>query len=141
MTDQDTMDMSGAEKPEEWFSSETSTFGDRLAGAREAAGMSRGQLARRLGVKETTVAKWEDDFSEPRANKLQMLSGILGVSLTWLLTAEGEGLDGPAVEDTISDDLAAILTEMRVLKSEMQRSADRVGLLEKRLRQVLKEDK
>ncbi|WP_226925941.1 helix-turn-helix transcriptional regulator [Meridianimarinicoccus sp. MJW13] len=141
MTDQETTDMSGAENPEEWFSSETSTFGDRLAGAREAAGMSRGQLARRLGVKETTVAKWEDDFSEPRANKLQMLSGILGVSLTWLLTAEGEGLDGPAVEDTISDDLAAILTEMRVLKSEMQRSADRVGLLEKRLRQVLKEDK
>jgi transcriptional regulator with XRE-family HTH domain len=140
MTDQDMTDTSGAENPEEWFSSEASTFGDRLSGAREAAGMTRGQLARRIGVKESTIAKWEDDFSEPRANKLQMLSGVLGVSLTWLLNAEGEGLDGPVASEPISDDLSAVLKEMRQLKTEMKQSAERVGLLEKRLRRLLKEE-
>lgn len=140
MMDQDMTDMNSPENSDEWFSSEASTFGDRLSGAREAAGMTRGQLARRIGVKESTIAKWEDDFSEPRANKLQMLSGLLGVSLTWLLTAEGEGLDGPVGSEPISDDMSAILKEMRQLKTELKQGADRVGLLEKRLRRLLKEE-
>ena len=44
------------------------------------------QLARRLGVKLATVRNWEDDRSEPRANRLQMLSGLLNVSFIWLMT-------------------------------------------------------
>lgn len=122
-----------------WFGAAESTFGDRLEGARTAAGLSHGELARRLGVKVSTVRHWEEDTSEPRANKLQMLSGLLNVSLTWLLTAEGDGLDGPVDDPPVGDDLRSILTEMRQLKMEMSRASERVGVLEKRLRKVLKD--
>jgi len=131
----DTQDATGSD----WFSADNSTFGDRLAGAREAAGMTRAQLARRLGLKVSNIEKWEEDLSEPRANRLQMLSGVLGVSLTWLLTAQGEGLDGPVGEEPLSEDASAILTELRQVKADLQRSSERVGVLEKRLRRLLRD--
>ena len=49
-----------------WFSEETATFGDRLAAAREAAGLSQSGLAGKLGVKRNVIAGWEDDLKEPR---------------------------------------------------------------------------
>ncbi|MCR9087233.1 MAG: helix-turn-helix domain-containing protein [Rhodobacteraceae bacterium] len=123
----------------EWYSPESSTFGDRVAGARESLGMSQGDLARRLGVKLKTVQGWEGDTSEPRANKLQMLAGVLNVSLTWLLTAEGDGIDGPFEAAAIPEDLSHLLVELRTIRGEMTRNADRLGRLEKRLRQMLNE--
>ena len=79
----------------DWYGPETATFGDRVAGAREAAGMTQSQLARLLGVKKSTLIGWEDDISEPRANKLQMMAGLLNVSIMWLLTGEGDGTANP----------------------------------------------
>ena len=75
-----------------WYSEEAATFGDRVTGAREALGLSEDALARKLGVKLKTVRAWEGDLAEPRANKLQMLAGILNVSIMWLLTGQGDGL-------------------------------------------------
>jgi len=75
----------------DWYGADTATFGDRVAAAREAAGMTQKQLAKRLGVKLPTVRGWEEDLSEPRANKLSMMAGLLNVSIVWLLTGEGEG--------------------------------------------------
>jgi len=73
----------------DWYGAETATFGDRLAGAREAAGLSQEELATRLGVRLETLIGWEEDAADPRANRLQMLAGMLNVSLMWLLTGEG----------------------------------------------------
>jgi transcriptional regulator with XRE-family HTH domain len=123
----------------DWYSNEIATFGDRVAGAREALGLSQADLARRLGVKLRTVRGWEDDLSEPRANKLQMLAGLLNVSIMWLLNGEGDGLDAPAEEAMLPADVRAMLTEIRQVKTEMSAMADRLGLLEKRLRATLKE--
>ena len=123
----------------DWYSNEIATFGDRVAGAREALGLSQADLARRLGVKLKTVRAWEDDLSEPRANKLQMLAGLLNVSIMWLLNGEGDGLDAPAEEAMLPADIRAMLTEIRQVKTEMSAMADRLGLLEKRLRATLKE--
>lgn len=120
-----------------WFDAETSTFGDRMTGAREAAGLSQSDLAKRLGVKVKTIRAWENDQSEPRANKLQMLSGMLGMSIKWMLTGEGEGLEGPEQPDTLPEDIAALLVEMRRMKVEQSRMAERMGRLEKRMRLAL----
>lgn len=122
-----------------WYSNDTATFGDRLAGAREAEGMSQTVLARRLGVKLKTLKGWEEDLSEPRANKLQMLSGVLGVSLIWLLTGEGEGVDEPDAEPVLTPEVRDILLEIRGLKSQMTAQVDRLGKLEKALRKRLSE--
>ena len=122
-----------------WFSEDAATFGDRLAGAREAAGMSQETLAAKIGVKPSVIVGWEDDLKEPRANRLQMLSGILGVSLSWLLTGQGEGPDAPDDAEPISSDLIDLLAEMRVLRTQIAQSGEKLGQLEKRLRVALKE--
>ncbi|KAA9010685.1 helix-turn-helix domain-containing protein [Histidinibacterium aquaticum] len=125
-----------ADTKDGWFSDESATFGDRLAAAREAAGMSQKDLAKRVGVKLSTLTRWEDDQAEPRANRLSMLSGLLGVSLRWLLTGQGEGLSGPDAEEIPQDGLE-ILAELRLLRTESERLCERMGVLEKRLKRHL----
>lgn len=117
-----------------WYSEEEATFGDRLAGAREAVGMTQSELARRLGVKIGTLRNWENDLSEPRANKLNMASGVLNVSLRWLLTGEGEGLDQPEEPGEQAPEVRDILVEIRDIRAQMAQSADRLARLEKKLR-------
>ena len=123
---------------ENWYGPDTATFGDRVAAAREASGMSQKQLARRLGVKIGTVRGWEDDLSEPRANKLSMMAGLLNVSIMWLLTGEGDGVPAPVDETPIAPDINALLVEIRDLKTQIGAAADRLGRLEKSLRTKLK---
>ena len=129
-----------SDETEDWYGPDTATFGDRVAGAREAANLSQAQLARYLGVRKSTLAGWEDDASEPRANKLSMMAGVLNVSITWLLTGEGEGMPSPPAEDgePAVADLMAVLSELRDLRTALRANADRAARLEKRLRQALR---
>ncbi|MEM6637083.1 MAG: helix-turn-helix transcriptional regulator [Pseudomonadota bacterium] len=122
---------------EGWYSEAAATFGDRVAGAREALGLSQSDLAARIGVKLKTLRSWEDDLAEPRANKLQMLAGILNVSMSWLLTGEGDGLEAPSQDPGGSPQIAEILTEMRTLKLEIARNGEHLGRLEKKLRRAV----
>ena len=117
----------------DWYSDETATFGDRLAAAREASGLKQKELAQRVGVKANTLRNWEEDLSEPRANRLSMLGGILGVSLGWLLTGEGEGVSAPD-EETSSADVGGLLADLRVVRAQMVQSNEKLALIEKRLR-------
>ncbi|MEL6522780.1 MAG: helix-turn-helix domain-containing protein [Pseudomonadota bacterium] len=123
----------------DWYSEERATFGDRVAGAREAVGLSQSELARKLGVKLKTIRGWEDDLTEPRANKLQMLSGLLGVSLMWLLNGEGEGLEAPGDDSLLLADAKGLLGELREIRADMDRSTDRLARVEKRLRILMGE--
>lgn len=120
-----------------WYDPEATTFGDRMTGAREASGLSQAELAKRLGVKVKTIRAWENDQSEPRANKLQMLAGLLGVSIMWLLSGAGDGLEGPEDRAELPDDLAELLKELRKIKVDQARMSERMGRLEKRLRLAL----
>lgn len=122
-----------------WFDPDATTFGDRVAGARERSGMSQTDLAKRLGVKLKTLKGWEDDLSEPRANKLSMMAGMLNVSLLWLLSGEGEGPGGPEMGE-LSSDVVEMLTEIRDIRTQLIRSTDRLGRLEKTLRAKLREE-
>ncbi|MCC5989148.1 MAG: helix-turn-helix transcriptional regulator [Pararhodobacter sp.] len=118
-----------------WYSDEQATLGDRIAAAREAAGLSQTQLATRLGVRSRTLRGWESDLSEPRANRLQMMAAMLGVSLRWLLSGEGEGVAPPLTEDEARDEaMQGTLAELRSLRGELLKMGERVGQLEKRLR-------
>lgn len=125
----------------DWYGPDAATFGDRLAGAREAAGMTQAQLARRLGVKKATIAAWENDLSEPRANRLSMMAGMINVSIMWLLTGEGEGMEAPVEEGGASLELAGAVAELRAIRGEMRASAERAARLEKKLRLMLEQDK
>lgn len=123
-----------------WFSNETATIGDRIAGAREAAGLGQSDLARKLGVKVKTIRGWENDLTEPRANKLQMLSGLLNVSLMWLLNGEGQGVDAPVDEQPINPDVVALLRELREIRVEVDAAMEKMARTEKKLRLALATD-
>ena len=93
--------------------SDFDTLGDRISQARDGLNLSTAQLAHRLGVKSSTVHDWETDRSEPRANHVTMLAGILGVSPTWLLTGIGDSPGAPEVH-----------SELRVLVTQISRLRD-----------------
>jgi HTH-type transcriptional regulator, cell division transcriptional repressor len=121
--------------PENWYAEGRATLGDRITAAREKAGLSVAEAARRLGVRLATFQAWEADASEPRANRLQMLSGLLGVSLRWLMTGEGDGPDPD--QGALPNDARVLLGELRGLAAEQSRLADRIAHSEKRLRRML----
>ncbi|WP_226627269.1 helix-turn-helix domain-containing protein [Alloyangia pacifica] len=124
----------------DWYGPDAATFGDRLAAARETAGMEQDALAKRLGVQLKTLQGWENDLSEPRANRLQMLAGLLNVPMVWLITGEGDGISAPNEDaQEISPDLDETLLELRALRGEMRAAGERLGRLEKKLRKMLKE--
>lgn len=125
--------------PTDWYGPDVATFGDRVAAAREAAGMTQAVLARRLGVRLATLRGWENDTAEPRANRLSILAGLLNVSMMWLINGEGEGLDGSEGAGVLPTDAAELLAEMRTLRVELSESAKNVARLEKRLRAMLTE--
>jgi len=138
MSDQATTDRPDSpDDAKDWFGPDTATFGDRVAGAREAQGMTQAQLARFLGVRKSTLVGWEDDVSEPRANKLSMLAGMLNVSITWLLTGEGDGPDWPGDEAEDAPAMAAFLAEINEIRAAMRVNAERMARLEKKMRQTL----
>ncbi|SFT61852.1 helix-turn-helix domain-containing protein [Sedimentitalea nanhaiensis] len=124
----------------DWFGPDSATFGDRVAGAREASGMTQTQLARRLGIKKATLTGWENDMSEPRANKLSMLAGLLNVSIVWLLTGEGEGALGPEGSAGAGSDFGEVLAELREIRAAMRTNAERAALVEKKLRLLVQSD-
>lgn len=119
-----------------WFSDQSATFGDRLAGAREEMGLSQQDLAGHLGVKLRTILDWENDLNDPRANKLQMLAGVLNVSIPWLLTGEGDGISAPG--QPVSPDTEALLAEISGIRGQMADMAQALASLESRLRTTLK---
>lgn len=123
----------------DWYAPEAATFGDRVAAAREAAGMTQAALARRLGVRAATMEAWENDQSEPRANRLSMMAGMLNVSMMWLINGEGDGLNGSEEPGVLNEDAEDILSQMRSLRVEMSHMTKRFTQLEKRLRVVLME--
>lgn len=118
-----------------WYGEDAATLGDRLTAGREGAGLSLETLAARVGVSVETLQAWEADMAEPRANRLSTLSGVLDVSLRWLLTGQGEGIEEPGSGETVLPraDISAILAEVRILRDEATRTAERLEVLEARL--------
>ncbi|MEM1072896.1 MAG: helix-turn-helix transcriptional regulator [Pseudomonadota bacterium] len=124
----------------DWYGPETATFGDRLAAAREMAEMSQTELARRLGVRVATLRAWENDLSEPRANRLSMMAGLLNVSMMWLINGQGDGLDAPVEEVALPASASDILNDLRDLRTDLIQRVEQLGRLEKKLRTALREE-
>ena len=116
-----------------YFGDDAATFGDRVAAAREELGLTQSQLANRLGVRLSTVEKWESDRSEPRANKLQMLAGVLNVSIIWLLTGAGVGGVEASHDDSTPPE-AELLSELRDIRLAQTQLIERIARVERKLR-------
>ena len=117
------------ERPED-FTDEASTFGDRIVVAREALGLAPEDLARKLGIELETLENWENDRAEPRANKLQMLAGLLNVPIIWLMSGAGEHpLDGTDQEEARH----GLITELRQIRELHAELGARLSRLERKL--------
>lgn len=79
---------------------ETMAFGEKLAQARKAAGLTQQQLADKLMVSRQAVAKWESDRGMPDIENLRKLSGLLSVSIDYLLD-DGKTLDFSVLHEEI----------------------------------------
>ena len=121
-------------KPDPYYSDRHATFGDRLFAARDAAGLSEKLLASKMGVKSKTIKAWESDSVEPRANKLQMVSALLNVSMVWLMSGLGSGIAPPGELSVNSEnDSKTILLELREIRLAGENLSKRIELLETKL--------
>jgi len=105
------------------------TLGERICKARDAVGLSTAQLARRLGIKTSTLQGWESDRSEPRSNKLVLLAGLLNVSPTWLLVGRGSAPihdDDDAQLDNVRLALDRIHNQALALVEDIERLKQRI---------------
>lgn len=68
----------------------TENIAVRISSARVRSGLSKSELARKLGVTPQSVQDWESGATRPKADRLNALAGILSVPLHWLAFGEGE---------------------------------------------------
>jgi transcriptional regulator with XRE-family HTH domain len=104
-------------------------MGGRIAQARDSLNLTTAQLARRMGVKTATLAQWEADRSEPRANRLMTLAGVLNVSPAWLLMGRGEAPSADsdaAVLHITRNELSNLRDDARSLVERVERALDRL---------------
>ena len=125
-------------QPDPYYSEIHATFGDRLSAAREAAGLTQKILASKMGVKLKTVLAWESDSVEPRANKLQMVSALLNVSMVWLMSGLGTGISPPSeFPAQFEKDTMEILNELRSIRTEGETLVKKMKLLDVKISKVL----
>ena len=68
------------------------TFGEKFKNARKQAGLTQEELANRLGVSRSAVAKWETDKGLPDISNIKAIAQLLNVSIDYLLE-DGTTLD------------------------------------------------
>jgi transcriptional regulator with XRE-family HTH domain len=64
------------------------TFGEKIRNARKEAGFSQEELAEKMSVSRSAIAKWETDKGMPDVNNLKVMSQLLNVSVDYLLDDE-----------------------------------------------------
>lgn len=66
------------------------TLADRIKQARELTGISRAELARKIGVARSAAAQWEqEDGTSPSVANLAKIAVITDVAFEWLATGRG----------------------------------------------------
>lgn len=63
----------------------TIIFSENLKKFREQKGLTKSELAKRVGVSDVTIGYWESGKNEPRMGKVELIAGVLGVSIDDLL--------------------------------------------------------
>lgn len=121
---------------EDLFNESAATFGDRLEAARDAKGLTTVGLAEKLGVEVGRVEAWESNADAPRANRLQMIAGLLDVSLVWLISGEGNGTSHVADNYERPSGVNDALGEISQLKATLTGALDKLEKLERRLQDV-----
>jgi transcriptional regulator with XRE-family HTH domain len=76
------------------------TIGEKIREARKSAGLTQEQMAEKLMVSRQAVTKWEADKGIPDISNLKMISGLLNVSIDYLLDNE-QDMDTSVIKEKI----------------------------------------
>ena len=76
-------------------------LGARIAALRRQAGLSQGQLAKKLQISPSAVGMYEQGRREPSAELLVALSHTLGVTVDYLLTGKASPEECRTVDQTV----------------------------------------
>ena len=77
-------------------------LGARIATLRRAAGLSQGELARRLQVSASAIGMYEQGRRQPAADTLVALGRVFGVSVDYLLTGQVTEPEHQTVDTLVS---------------------------------------
>lgn len=69
------------------------TFGDRLKKSRQDKKLTQIDVAKKLGIDDTTISKYENNKSEPDNDTLKKLSSLYDVSVDWLMGKPKDSVD------------------------------------------------
>ena len=69
------------------------TLGMMIASLRKENGMTQFELAKKMGVTDKAVAKWERDISCPDVNTIPKLAEVFGTSVDELMQIKAESPD------------------------------------------------
>ncbi|MDO4608626.1 MAG: helix-turn-helix domain-containing protein [Clostridia bacterium] len=76
------------------------TLGEKIKIARSGAGLSQEQLAEKMGISRSAVAKWEVNNGMPDIDNLKMLSNLLGVTVDHLIN-DSENFEKATIKEEI----------------------------------------
>lgn len=77
------------------------TLGEKIRYARKSCGLSQGQLAEKMCVSRSAIAKWETDKGMPDVENLKILSRLLSVSVDSLLD-DRNSAEAPVVREPVN---------------------------------------
>lgn len=75
------------------------TLGEKIREVRRKCGFSQEQLAEKMSVSRSAIAKWETDKGLPDVGNLKILARLLNVSVDYLLD-ETEESENPVIRET-----------------------------------------
>ena len=90
-------------------------IGKFIAAKRKEKSLTQAEVAKRLGITDRAVSKWERGLSLPDASIMLNLCSILGISITELLTGE------EAMEEDYKDKAEKLILEIREKEEENNR--------------------
>src|SRR5262245_27400609 len=96
------------------------TLNRRLHAAYLAKGWTRADFARRLGVKYTTVDRWDSAAGNPSLDLLCRAAELVGYTTQQLLSGRDSGAPAPVADDSMSVD------ERRALDLVIREFADQI---------------
>lgn len=93
------------------FIDEKKELGNRLRTARDLAGLSQGQAAKKLGMHRPTISEIEAGRRNVKADELKSFANLYGVEMSWLADNEIE-------ESKLNKDILAAARELSSMKDE-----------------------
>ena len=99
-------------------------IGERIKLVREQQKLSQKTFAEKCGnVPSTTISKYEQGLIKPSAEILSKM-GYMGININWLLTGEGEIMQGKGETESVTTEAVEALSEDRMLEKIVLMLAD-----------------